>query len=193
MIQDGEYLTAPQKPLKIIGEREACQVCDSYIRNLCIVVITENVMCVLSDMTLWMTLWMLCILCTMQRAKQMVAELIAARESGSGVSVVVLVRIAVNSWMLFTYCLYLVCLCLSHLDLELPLKLVMFLCARQTSVECWLGKVCDCSTGVHLCTWRTYRPSFSLAHPSTGAYNMHFNGRGFYTDQPSAKVLSLKM
>ena len=26
MIQDGEYLTAPQKPLKIIGEREACQV-----------------------------------------------------------------------------------------------------------------------------------------------------------------------
>lgn len=64
----------------------------------------------------------------------MVAELIAARESGSGVSVVVLVRIAVNSWMLFMYCLYLVCL--SHLDLELPLKLVMFLCVRQTSVEC---------------------------------------------------------
>ena len=26
MIQDGEYLTAPQKPLKIIGERDACQV-----------------------------------------------------------------------------------------------------------------------------------------------------------------------
>ena len=26
MIQDGEYLTAPQKPLKIIGDREACQV-----------------------------------------------------------------------------------------------------------------------------------------------------------------------
>ena len=48
MIQDGEYLTAPQKPLKIIGEREACQVCNSYICNLCIVVITENVMCVLS-------------------------------------------------------------------------------------------------------------------------------------------------
>lgn len=43
MIQDGEYLTAPQKPLKIIGERDACQ-----------------------------------------RAKQMVAELITARESGSG-------------------------------------------------------------------------------------------------------------
>ncbi len=75
----------------------------------------------------------------------MVAELITARESGSGVSVciaddlqfvvkqVVLVRSTVECWH---YLQSLPLYCFSHLDLGLLLKQMTSLCARQTSVEC---------------------------------------------------------
>ena len=72
----------------------------------------------------------------MQRAKQMVAELIAARESGSGVSILIIGFEFVFAVNIECYVLSLCLMCFSHLDLEHHLKPMMSLCVKQTSVEC---------------------------------------------------------
>lgn len=87
------------------------------------------------------TVCILCTLCTMQRAKQMVTELISARESGSGVSTFIIRLEFVFAVNCECYVLSLCLVRCSHLDLEHLLKQAKSLCVKQTSVEYSLGKV----------------------------------------------------